>query len=262
MIWTTLLYVVAWLEVSWARLTGQIQSRDQCADALSPELVPSIAAGNRNDRELAEMDQDGFLFAADERDRAFFNNRTRMIPRRHHRIQIIFSGGVVCVRKGRVRGQRSDVRGRLFDVLRFDFYVEAAALLRMRGFASVPKIRGINCREGTIEMDYIWGCDLRHMLAERTDPIDHAEISRKFFRLLADAQNPTSRQVVQLVLSAIQRGVVQRDLTAANFIRGHASQELYMIDFSLVYLRPVPGWRAHARRLSRLLTDQAPAITT
>ncbi|MBV8070857.1 MAG: hypothetical protein JO270_13190 [Acidobacteriaceae bacterium] len=255
MIGTALLYVVARLEVSWALLTRRIQPRRQCEDTLSPELVPSIAAGDRNDRDLAEIDQDGFLFAMDERDRALFDGRSRMVPRRHHRLQIIFSGGVVRLRKGRARQQRDDLRGRLLEVLRFDFYLEAAALLRLRGFASIPPIRRINCNEGTIEMDFIWGRDLRHILADCANSIDYTEISRRFFRLILDTQSSTSRQVIPLVAGAIERGVVQRDLTPANFICGYRSQQLYMVDFSLVYLRPVPGWRTHARRLSDLLTQ-------
>lgn len=140
-----------------------------------PELIPSIAAGDRNDRDLAEIDQDGFLFAADERDRSLFNNRARVAPRRH-RMQIVFREGVVCVRKSRVWQQRDGLRGRLLEVLRFDFYLEAAALLRLRGLAYVPAIRRIDGSDGVIEMDYIWGRDLRHILADRTDPIDHKEV--------------------------------------------------------------------------------------
>jgi hypothetical protein len=262
MIWIALLYIVARIEVLWALLTCQIRPTDHCDDALSSELIPSVAAGDRNDRDLAEIDQDGFLFAADERDTAFFNNRALMVPRRHHQVQVVFRRGVVCMRKRRLRKQRDDFRGRLVEFLHFDFYLEAAALLRLRGLPFVPAIRRINCSEGTIEMDYIWGRDLRHILADGADPIDYEEISQEFFRLIANPQSAVSRQVLQLVVSISQRGVLQRDISAANFIRGHRSQELYMVDFSLVYLRPVPGWRAHARQLSRLLADQVQVVTT
>jgi tRNA A-37 threonylcarbamoyl transferase component Bud32 len=262
MVWIALLYMVARLEVLWALLTRPIRPKDHCADALSSELIPSIAAGDRNHRDLAEIDQDGFLFAADERDRAFFNNRALMVPRRHHRIQIVFREGVVCIKKGWLPKRLDGFRGRLLDFLRFDFYLEAAALLRLRGLQFVPAIRRINCSEATIVMDYIWGRDLRHILAGGADPIDYEEISQAFFRLIGDAQSSVSRQVLQLVFSIGQCGVVQRDISAANFIRGYHSQELYMVDFSLVYLRPVPGWRAHARQLSRLLACQARVVTT
>ena len=255
MIGTALLYLVARVEVSWALLTGQIRSIKRCGDSLPPELVPSVAAGNRNDRDLAEIDQNGIAFAVDSRDEELFNCRARMVPRRHHRIQIIFSGGVVRLRKCRLRKQQRSLRGRVLELLQFGFYLEAAALLRLRALPAVPAIWRINPREGSIEMDYIWGRDLRHILADYTDPINYDEVAREFAGLVANTENPASKRVVQLVIDTFRHGVLHRDLSAENFIRGHRSQQLYIVDFSLVQLRPVLGWRAHARQLKWLVGD-------
>lgn len=178
-----------------------------------------------------------------------------MVPRRHHRIQIIFSGGVVRIRKRRLRNQQPNRRGRVLDVLQFGFYLEAAALLRLRAWPTVPAVWRINRREGTIEMDYIWGRDLRHILADGADPISYDELAREFAGLIGKTESPISKQVAHLVLNISQHGVLHRDLSAANFVRGHRSQQLYIVDFSLVYLRPVPGWRAHARQLRWVVGD-------
>ena len=71
----------------------------------------------------------------------------------------------------------------------------------------------------------------------------------------ANTENPASKQVVQLVIDTFRHGVLHRDLSAENFIRGHRSQQLYIVDFSLAYLRPALGRRAHARQLKWLVGD-------
>src|SRR6184192_3207911 len=49
-------------------------------DALRPEAIPSIARGRREDRLLAEIDQDGFAFAEDPIDAPFFDRRADRRP--------------------------------------------------------------------------------------------------------------------------------------------------------------------------------------
>ena len=83
-------------------------------------------------------------------------------------------------------------------------------------------------------MDYIWGRDLRHILAAPTDPINYDEVAREFAGLVANTENPASKRVVQLVIDTFRHGVLHKDLSAENFIRGHRSQQLYIVDFSLV----------------------------
>ena len=47
-----MLYVVARLDVSWALVKRHIEPTNQCDDLLPPLMVPSIAQGDRSDRDL------------------------------------------------------------------------------------------------------------------------------------------------------------------------------------------------------------------
>lgn len=58
----------------------------------------------------------------------------------------------------------------------------------------------------------------------------------------------------------MRHGAIPRDIHAANFMQGQQSKKLYMVDFNLAHLRPVPGWRSYARDLSRLLKNRADEI--
>ena len=51
-------------------------------DCLPPGSIPSVAAGGRHDRVLAEIDQEGFAFAIDPVDEPFFNRRNSKLRRR------------------------------------------------------------------------------------------------------------------------------------------------------------------------------------
>jgi hypothetical protein len=175
-----MVYVIARLEVTYAVLRGRIASVNQCEDALSVSLIPSVALGDCSDRVIAEIDQDGFTFAVDGRDRELFTTRATRTARRHHRIQIVLRGGAVHIRKSVIRKRSRKILGRLLDFLQWEFYMETAALLRLRRLVCVPTIRRIDCRDGIIEMDYIWGQDLRQILANGSDEIAYNEISRSF----------------------------------------------------------------------------------
>ena len=177
-----------------------------------------------------------------------------MVSRRHHRLQIVLRDGVVSISKRTVPMQRDRFLDRARDFLQWDFYLEAAALLRLQEFPFVPKLRRIDCSDGVIEMDYIWGRDLRHILAEGKHEVDYDKVSRDF-RALVKSDDPTSKEIGQAMLGVIRLGVIPRDVDAAGFIRGERSRRLYMIDFHLSYLCPVPGWRKHADNLNLLLRD-------
>jgi hypothetical protein len=88
-IYTAMVYVVARLQVTYALLARGIASESHCGDLLPSSLIPSVALGDRSDRVLAEIDQDGFAFAVDGRDAQFFNTKAAMSARKHHRIQIV-----------------------------------------------------------------------------------------------------------------------------------------------------------------------------
>jgi tRNA A-37 threonylcarbamoyl transferase component Bud32 len=111
----------------------------------------------------------------------------------------------------------------------------------------------VDLGNGAIEMDYIWGVDLRHLLADGAGTIDYLEVSRRFTSILNSPQDPLSAEVAELIGDVAREGVMQRDLTAANFIRGKDTGRLYVVDFNFVHLRPAPGWWTHADRLSSRL---------
>jgi tRNA A-37 threonylcarbamoyl transferase component Bud32 len=139
------------------------------------------------------------------------------------------------------------------EIVRWEFYLEAAALLRLRGLAGAPTIRRIDPGRGVIEMEYIWGQDLRQAFADGKTEIDYECVFRTFSDLVASRDNEISRQVAELLTSVSRRGVIPRDVHAANFIRAWRSEKLYLVDFNLVYLRPVPGWRSHEKNLAWML---------
>ena len=152
------------------------------------------------------------------------------------------------LRKAVLRKRNASLFARVREFLQWELYLEAAALLRLRGLPGVPAIRRIDPDQGIIEMDYIWGPDLRQVLADGKSEIDYEDGSQRFNALLADTDNDLSQQINELLISVIGRGVIPRDVHAANFIRGHRSKRVYLVDFNLVYLRPVPGWHSQARQ--------------
>jgi hypothetical protein len=249
-LWTATLYLLARWEVSNARFPNA--EGNGCEDLLPPGLIPSVTSSWR-DRVLAEIDQDGFIFAVEEPDTQFFNTKKTMAPRRHHRVQIVLTEVGVCVRKSVLRKNLTGIFARFREFIQFEFYLEAAALLRLRGLAGVPAIRRLDPSKGIIEMDYIWGSDLRQLFAGGRHGIEYEDVSRQFAALIAKADNELSRQIVELLGGVVSRGVIPRDLNAANFIRATRSGKVYLIDYNLVYLRPIPGWRSHARNLTSML---------
>lgn len=260
-VWTAALYLLARWEVSYALARDRITGGNHCEDDLLPShLIPSCALGNYRDRVLAEIDQDGFLFAIERRDAHFFNTRQTMAPRKDHRVQIVLTGGAVRIRKAVLHNERTGIFARIFEVVQWELYLEAAALLRLRGLACVPTIRRIDPAQGVIEMDYIWGRDLRQVFSDGRCEIDYEHVFSTFSAVIARPDSEISRQVAELLSSVIGSGVVPRDVHAANLIRAGRSGRLYLIDFSLVYLRPVPGWRSHARNLAWLF-GESPGVS-
>lgn len=256
MIQTALLYLLAQLEVHWAILTRKFDGEDPRIDYLPASLVPSVSQGDSADRDLAEIDQDGFVFAIDPRDEAVFHSRSRMVPRRDNRLQLVLRNGNILVRKTPLppRGKIS-LAHRIPLWVKLGFYLECASLFRLRGLRFVPRLRHVDLRNGAIEMDYIWGVDLRHLLADGAETIDYLKISRRFTSLLDRPQDWLSAEIAELIGDVARKGVMHRDLTAANFVRGKDTGRLYVIDFNFVYLRPAPGWWAHADRLSSTLAE-------
>jgi hypothetical protein len=229
-------YIRARAEVAYALRTGSISSGEPCADTLNPCLIPSVLQGDWTDRVVAEIDQDGYILAADARDAAFFGANQSMHPKRYNRIQIVLRGRRIYLRKSFITAWRPNNKmAAILDPLRWSFYLEAAALLRLRGLNGVPRIRRIEARNGAFEMDYIWGRDLRQILSAGRK-INDEEIDRSFDALLA-SENGISRQVSTVLSGMVERGVIYRDVTPANTVIAECSQRLYIIDFQDALLR-------------------------
>jgi hypothetical protein len=261
-LYTGMLYLVARLRVSRALMSRGSESAVSDEDMLPVSLIPSVARGHWGDRILAEIDQDGFAFAVDSLDAECFNSKTAMSARKHHSVQIVLRDRRVYLRKAPVPKPCASGMDRVRAFLKWEFYIEVAALLQLQGLACVPTIRCIDLRESAIEMDYIWGRDLRQILANGAQEIPYDEVSRLFsVHAVRQNQDQTCGRVAEVVARILGRGVIPRDVHAANFILGRCTKKLYMVDFNLVYLYPVPGWRAHARALSWLFNDSGAAAS-
>ena len=158
----------------------------------------------------------------------------------------------MCVRKRFLRVRREGFLELVREYLRWDFYLEAAALLRLRGLPFVPALVRIDSKDGVIEMVYIKGNNLRYLLANGGDEINDDLVSRDFHRLLK-SDGPASMEIHNVLHGIMSRGVIPRDIHAGNFIRGQRSGRLYVVDFDFVYLVPAWGWRKHSSDLNCLL---------
>ncbi|MGH9476661.1 MAG: hypothetical protein ACRD1C_10040 [Terriglobales bacterium] len=232
-------YVVARREVRSALRVG-LRTPAVNSDALPPVQVPSLRyewQSGSSQRVLAEIDQDGFTFALDDRDRELFPGRHLAVLRRHHRVQIVWSSGAVRIRK-----ELKPRKQGILSWLQWDLYVEAAALLRLRGAAGVPIVREINLRGWTVEMDYIWGRDLRHEFNDQDSLVNYPKVTQAFNELLRGTNRKAScDELAALLRRVVKLGVVPRDLHAANVIRAFPTGRLYLVDFNFVYLPPSPS---------------------
>ncbi len=240
-------------------------------DALDPAHVPSVSGGSGGDRVLAEIDQDGYLFATDPRDVLFFNGRERKLPRRRWRVEVVLRGGVVLLRKRHVRGRSSGSLGvRLWEALGLPFYNEVAAMLRLRGLPCVPQLREIDTASRTIFMEFIRGGTLRHRLAADGTPVSDLDLASdttlsrlsdgerllREGRLWSRLPEPYLRaKLADLVVEMYRRGVAPVDVHLANIVVGRDTGRPYWVDFELARLRLGPGW---ARRVveHRRLADE------
>jgi len=244
-------------------------------DALDPRAVPSTARLGLADRVLAEIDQDGFAFAAAPEDEALFNRARERTPRFGHEVEIVLRDGRVCVRK-RFRGPApgalahgqpmpvaEQVRKRAWAALGSGFYTEAAALLRLEALPFVPRVRAVDVRRRVLVMDFVPGKDLRRVAGEqgrlRDEPVHDAdlrsrpdlvrlgelELNRREVRLLDRAGLGEFRGEVRAMIQAMRdAGVAPLDIKAGNLLRGERTGRLYWLDFERARLRTQPRWEA------------------
>jgi len=251
---------------------GLLPSAPPLEDALPPGSIPSVAAGARHDRLLAEIDQEGFAFAIDRMDEPLFNRRAQRAPRQQNLVDIALVDGRVCIRK-RIRSYRMGARRwgdrpvpprewaqRSFWVsLGLFMYSEAAALLRLSDLPFVPKLRGIDLAGRALYIDYVRGENLRSLAARggaavhdadiKDDPhlcgVPAHDLERREVELLDRACiGDFRREIAEMAREINARGVVPLDIKLGNFIRGASSGRLYWLDFELSRLRSQPRWDA------------------
>jgi len=252
-------------------------------DALPPESIPSVASGWRQDRVLAEIDQDGFAFALDPMDEPFFNRRQQKTTRQQNKLDIALVDGRVCVRK-RFRSYRLGARRwgnrpvpardwvhrSVWVSLGFYMYSEAAALLRLRDLPFVPKLRKIDVAGRTLYMDYIPGESLRSQAARTGAAVHDADVhkdgelrglpphqlERREVELLDRAgAGDFRREIADMSRQINARGVAPLDIKLGNFSRGARTGRLYWFDFEICRLGSQRRWEADLL-LQRELLEQ------
>jgi hypothetical protein len=251
---------------------GALPDAAPCEDTLPAAMVPSVAAGSLEDRVLAEIDHDGFAFAAEPRDEPFFNRRWERHPRHHNLLDIVLVDGRVMVRK-RFRRARYGVKRwgsekvpfrhwlrRSFWVATGLFlYNEAAALLRLRDLPFIPKLRRIDLEDQALYVDYLAGESLRHKAASTGAAVHDLDLARgaglghltgqEMERREVDLYDTTGpgdyrREIASMSRQINDCGVAPLDIKLGNFIRGSLTSRLYWIDFEISRIASQPRWLA------------------
>jgi tRNA A-37 threonylcarbamoyl transferase component Bud32 len=257
-------------------VNGTVLATAPLADALFPDAIPSVRAGARSDRVLAEIDQDGFAFAVDPRDARFFERRSRRAPRALNQLDVVLLEGRVCIRKryrpfragARDWGERPvplgvRARRRFWNSLGFYLYSEAAVLLRLQDVPFVPKLRAIDLVDRAIYIDYVQGQTLRHWAARTGAAVydqDLAasrdltrltpqELERREVTLLerSGGAGDFHHEILEMLRQMNARGVAPLDIKLGNFIRGSTTGRLYWIDFEFARVQSQPHWDAALR---------------
>ena len=163
------------------------------------------------------------MFTTDSRDQTLFPNRTLRIPKRHHHLALVVRGEIVCVRKTFQATAQSTWSSRVGERLLNGFWVEAAALLRLRGCEQVPAIRHIDRAGSAIEIEYIRGKNLRNILKSRSTDLSYRSAENMFGRILKEADSKLSSEIAAIIHEVMKRGVAPRDIHAANFVQADDS---------------------------------------
>jgi tRNA A-37 threonylcarbamoyl transferase component Bud32 len=259
-------------EVMAALRGGEISPEAGLDDALPVNAIPSVAAGRSENRVLAEIDQDGFAFAVDPLDEAYFNRRSERVRRQQNLLDVVLLEGRICIRK-RFRGFRLGARlwgdrpvpapewarRSLWVNLGLFLYSEAAALLRLRALPFAPKVRAIDVADRALYIDYVQGESLRSQAARSgaavhdrdliNDPVlgrlSARELERREVALLDASGGADFRREIASMASEINAcGVIPLDIKLGNFIRGVTTGRLYWIDFEISRLSSQPRWEA------------------
>jgi tRNA A-37 threonylcarbamoyl transferase component Bud32 len=219
-------------------------------DSLDLSAIPSVAVSGHADRVLADIDQDGFVFARHLEDERIFNTRFEYLPRERCTLQIVLSRGAVRLRKRYRLGADRRLRVIAAHYGRLYFLTELAALKQLQQSGCAPRLLRADLSTLTIEMEYIAGLNLRHMLARTHTVLDHdlrgdaalcrvtgAERVEREFRLCAAILSKDLKREILAVFRRVHAcGVIPRDVHLANIIIGRDSGKPYLVDFELSYL--------------------------
>lgn len=233
---------------AWTRLsTHRHRLCPSSPDLVPLNLIPSVAAGDMRNRVLAEIDQNGNVFAEQEIDQQFFGIGGPREPRSAHQLQIVLVDRALRLRKTALKPAGDSRRARMRWLLRWDLALETAALLRLHDCKSVPRVRRVDWWKGAVELDYIWGRDLRQYAAVSGSPSPAITAKDPFSNSARTDLPMLEAWLRELAGQLLLRGVVHLDLHPGNILQGACTGALYLIDFNFVYLRPSPGWKRDAR---------------
>jgi hypothetical protein len=245
-------------EVCAFQKNGPLPKGAPIADDVVPSMIPSIVAGKTHDRVLAEIDQDGFIFATDPLDTGFFSGRVKKLPRTRYRLEIVLYRGSVCLRKQFLAlPLRLGFKQWLWSALGLPFYNEAAALLRLRDVSCAPHIVEFDPASRSIYMSYIKGATLRHLISRDGTAVHDLDLSaepalqaltseerdKRETRLLFDFYgNKFTAQIKDVISKLNANGVAPLDIKLGNVIVGEKTQNLYWVDFERAQLKTYPQW--------------------
>lgn len=261
--------LIARREVARAAREGRLRPGLPIADAVSPVEIPSVARLGTADRVLADVDQDGFLFARDPADAEFFNRRTEMLPRKRYQLHVVLRGGAVCLRKRFVRRTfRRGIAPVVWSVLGLPFYTSVAAALRLAELPCGGSVREFDLRTRTIHWDLVHGEDLRHWLGHSGALVHDLDLNRDPALRELDSDSRDLREIELFnsaggsrfwppvrdeVMAMNAAGVAILDVKLGNILAGEKTGLLYWVDFESAYLASWPRWEAAVRLQDRLL---------
>ncbi len=202
--------------------------------------LPSFSTEGKIDRKLADIDQDGYLFASNPVDIPFFNSRIARVPRGRDRVSIVLKDGKIQFKKQ--FSHVSDLPGiwkKTQGLLGVGFYNEAAALIRLREKGFVPRILSVNPTDLSIHCEYIPSKTLyEHFMESTVTREDKDEPS--IFK--SNASTEHRMRIRDNVLEMVACGLMPIGASLRNILVEKSEGSLYWVDFELAALTSQPRW--------------------
>ena len=221
-------------------------------DALRPYDIPSVKELGAGDRVLAEIDEDGYAFAAQVADEPLFNRREKRVPRPRHDFMIVLRKGEVLVEKhfNPRRSAGPSMGDYLAGQLALPFFNEAAALVHLRSVAGVPRLRHVDLGNRILRVDYIHGQTLRKQVAESGAPLldagaewsnldEHTRTKREI-AAYAPHRGAHIDAIGHLAADILRAGVAPLDMKLGNILVGEKTGRHYWLDFEIAHVDSCP----------------------